>query len=178
MADITLTLLTGDDREKFIQDNQRAFKYGAMEEFGVRDERYEEDEEIISRKTIEESIDKGVAYRIREDGRSVGGVVLNINEKTQHNHLDLLFVLPDAHSKGIGYAARQEVERLYPETRVWETCTPYFETRNIHFYVNKCGFHIVEFYNNHHPDPHDPGTGAEESYEEGGGMFRFEKCMK
>ena len=80
MADITLTLLTGDDREKFIQDNQRAFKYGAMEEFGVRDERYEEDEEIISRKTIEESIDKGVAYRIREDGRSVGGVVLNIRK--------------------------------------------------------------------------------------------------
>ncbi len=22
-----------------------------------------------------------------------------------------------------------------------------FETRNIHFYINKCGFHIVEFYN-------------------------------
>ncbi|ADD42351.1 hypothetical protein Snas_2674 [Stackebrandtia nassauensis DSM 44728] len=31
--------------------------------------------------------------------------------------------------------------------------------RNIHFYVNKCGFHIVEFFNEHHPDPHDlPGA--------------------
>lgn len=178
MADITLTRLTSDDREQFILDNQRAFKFGAMEEFGVRDEHYEEDGEIISRRTIEESIDNGVAYRIREDGRNVGGVVLNINEKTQHNHLDLLFVLPDAHSKGIGYAAWQEVERLYPETQVWETCTPYFETRNIHFYVNKCGFHIVEFFNSRHPDPHDPETGEEENYEEGGGMFRFEKRMK
>lgn len=175
MAKITLTLLTDDDREQFILDNQRAFKYGAMEEFGVRDDHYEEDGEIISRKTIGESIDKGVAYRIREDGRIVGGVVLNINEKTHYNHLDLLFVLPDAHSKGIGYAAWQEVERLYPDTKVWETCTPYFETRNIHFYVNKCGFHIVEFFNRHHPDPHDPETGEEEDYEEGGGMFRFEK---
>jgi len=178
MADITLTRLTSDDREQFILDNQRAFKFGAMEEFGVRDEHYEEDGEIISRRTIEESIDNGVAYRIREDGRNVGGVVLNINEKTQHNHLDLLFVLPDAHSKGIGYAAWQEVERLYPETQVWETCTPYFETRNIHLYVNKCGFHIVEFFNSRHPDPHDPETGEEENYEEGGGMFRFEKRMK
>ena len=179
MANITLTRLTGDDREQFILDNQWAFKYGAMEEFGNRDDHMEEDGEIISRKTIEESIDNGVAYRIREDGRIVGGLVLNIDEETQHNHLDLLFVNPTAHSNGIGYAAWQEVERLYPETKVWETCTPYFETRNIHFYVNKCGFHIVEFFNSHHPDPHDPETGEENSYEEEDldGMFRFEKRM-
>ena len=30
MADITLTRLTDDDREQFILDNQRAFKFGAM----------------------------------------------------------------------------------------------------------------------------------------------------
>ena len=172
MAEITLTRLTEDDREQFILDNQMAFKYGAMEEFGERDNHFEEDGEIISRKTIENSIDNGVAYRIREDDRIVGGMVLTIN-------LDLLFVTPAAHSKGIGYAAWQEVERLYPETKVWETCTPYFETRNIHFYVNKCGFHIVEFFNSHHPDPHDPETGKENNYEseDFGGMFRFEKLM-
>ena len=180
MAEITLTLLTPDDREQFIRDNQRAFKYGAMEEFGCRDDHFEEDGEIISRKTIEDSIDGGVAYRIRENGKPVGGVVLKINEDTQHNHLDLLFVTPDAHSKGIGFAAWQTVERLYPEARVWETCTPYFETRNIHFYVNKCGFHIVEFFNAKHPDPHDPETGEENDYgdtDDGDGMFRFEKRM-
>ena len=178
MANITLTRLTNNDREQFILDNQRAFKYGAMEEFGERDNHLEEDGEIISRKTIENSIDGGVAYRIREDGRIVGGLVLNINEETKHNHLDLLFVTPAAHSKGVGTAAWKEVERLYPETEVWETCTPYFETRNVHFYVNKCGFHIVEFFNSHHPDPHDPETGEEERYEDGDGMFRFEKRMR
>ena len=180
MGEITLTLLTPDDREQFIRDNQRAFKYGAMEEFGERDSHFEEDGEIISRKTIEDSIDGGVAYRIRENGKPVGGVVLKIDEETQHNHLDLLFVTPDAHSKGIGFAAWQAVERLYPETMVWETCTPYFETRNIHFYVNKCGFHIVEFFNAKHPDPHDPETGEEIDYGDAGdgdGMFRFEKRM-
>lgn len=180
MANVTLTQLTDDDREQFILDNQRAFKFGAMEEFGNRDDHMEEDGEIISRKTIEDSIDGGAAYRIREDGRIVGGLVLTIDEVTQRNHLDLLFVTPDAHSKGIGYAAWQEVERLYPETEVWETCTPYFETRNIHFYVNKCGFHIVEFFNAHHPDLHDPETGEENNYEgeDFDGMFRFEKRMK
>lgn len=143
MAEITLTHLSADEREQFILDNQYAFKYGAMEEFGERDDHFEEDGEIISRKTIENSIDHGVAYCIREDGRIVGGLVLKIDEETQHNALELPFVHPRAHSKGIGYVAWQEVERLYPDTIVWETCTPYFETRNIHFYVNKCGFHIV-----------------------------------
>ena len=179
MAEITLTPLTDDDQEQFILDNQHAFKYGAMEEFGLRDDHYEEGGEIISRETILRSIRDGAAYRIREDGQNVGGVVLQINEKTQHNHLDLLFICPDAHSRGIGFAAWKEVERLYPDTKVWETCTPYFETRNIHFYVNKCGFHIVEFFNSHHPDPHDPETGEENNYEgtDFEGMFRFEKQM-
>ena len=181
MATITLTRLTDDDREQFIADNQRAFRYGATEEFGMRDDHFEEDGEIISRATIERSIDGGAAYRIREDGRIVGGVVLKIDEETQRNELELLFVNPEAHSKGIGQAAWREVERLYPETRVWETCTPYFETRNIHFYVNKCGFHIVEFFNSHHPDPRDPETDEENDYEGDGGsdgMFRFEKRMR
>ena len=180
MGTITLTRLTEEDRDRFIRDNQRAFKFGAAEEFGVRDEHFEEDGEIISRKTIEDSIDSGVSYRIREDGRIVGGLVLRIDEKTQHNELELLFVDPEVHGRGVGYAAWREVERLWPETRVWETCTPYFETRNIHFYVNKCGFHIVEFFNRHHPDPHDPETGEENDYGPEGdhdGMFRFEKRM-
>lgn len=179
-AKITLTKLEENDREQFILDNQAAFKYGAMEEFGCRDDHFEEDGEIISRKTIENSIDKGVAYRIRENGKIVGGIVLQIHEKTHHNHLDLLFVSPDVHSKGIGFAAWKEVERLYPDTVVWETCTPYFETRNIHFYINKCGFHAVEFFNRFHPDPEDPETGEKNDYgkEDGDGMFRFEKRMK
>ena len=54
---ITLAPLTADDREQFILDNQEAFKYGAVEEFGMRDDHFGEDGEIISRKTIEESID-------------------------------------------------------------------------------------------------------------------------
>ena len=181
MAKITLTRLADDDREQFVLDNQRAFKYGAMEEFGERDSHFEEGGEIISRKTIEESIKNGAAYRIREDGRIVGGLVLSINEETQHNHLELLFVTPEAHSKGIGFAAWQAVESLYPDTIVWETCTPYFETRNIHFYVNKCGFHIVEFFNCKHPNPDDPETGDVNEYDSDGdlgGMFRFEKRMK
>ena len=64
MSDVILEPLLSDDREQFILDNQEAFNYGAMVEFGLRDKRFEEDGQIISRKTIERSIDDGRAYRI------------------------------------------------------------------------------------------------------------------
>ena len=92
-AKVTLAPLEADDREQFILDNQESFKYGAIEEFWLRDDHFEEDGEIISRATIEQSIDApdSEAYRILYDGRKVGGVVLKINKETHHNELELLF---------------------------------------------------------------------------------------
>ena len=176
MARVSLVPLTFDDRERFIRDNQEAFNYGALEEFGRRDDHFEEEGEIISRETIEASIDGGEAYRIMQDGQPVGGVVIKADG--ERGDLDLLFVSPKAHSRGIGYAAWCAIERLHPEVTVWETVTPYFEKRNIHFYVNRCGFHIVEFYNSHHPDPNDPDMGEAMDDQFPEGMFRFEKVMK
>ena len=175
MANIMLVPLAPDDRNQFILDNQEAFNYGALEEFGCRDDHFEEDGEIISRETIEKSIDTGEAYRIMQDGQPVGGVVIRVDGA--RGDLDLLFVSPKAHSRGIGYAAWCAVEQLHPEVTVWETVTPYFEKRNIHFYVNRCGFHIVEFYNSHHPDPNDPDAGQQMDEQFPNGMFRFEKRM-
>ena len=77
MAEITLAPLTAEDRDQFIQDNQEAFNYGALEEFGRRDDHFEEEGEIISRQVIEASIDGGEAYRILADGQPVGGAALD-----------------------------------------------------------------------------------------------------
>ena len=105
----------------------------------------------------------------------MGGAVVVIDEKTQHNHLDFLYVKYGAQTKGIGLSIWNAVEKLHPDTKIWETCTPYFEKRNIHFYVNKCGFHIVEFLNEKNPGKDTPedfiGDGGE-------GMFVFKKEMK
>ena len=176
VADITLVPLALHDREQFILDNQEVFNYGALEEFGRRDDHFEEDGEIISRETIETSIDAGEAYRIIQDGQPVGGVVIKV--AGDRGDLELLFVSPKAHSKGIGYAAWCAVEQLHPEVKVWETVTPYFEKRNIHFYVNRCGFHIVEFYNSHHPDPNDPDMAEQIDEQHPDGVFRFVKVIK
>lgn len=176
MNNVYLTPLTADDREQFILDNQEAFRYGALEEFGCCDEHFEEDGEIISRSTIEASIDNGEAYRIMLDDKKAGGVVLRING--DRGELELLFVTPNEHSKGVGYAAWCAVEKLHPEVSLWETVTPYFEKRNIHFYVNRCGFQIVEFYNSHHPDTNDPDMTDGDDAQFHDGMFRFEKHIR
>ena len=174
MEKVRLVPLEEDDREQFILDNQEAFRYGALEEFGLRDDHFEEDGEIIARSVIEKSIDEGEAYRIIADGEKAGGAVIRV--EGERGDLELLFVRPDAHSRGIGYAAWQEIEKIHPEVRVWETLTPYFEKRNIHFYVNRCGFHIVEFFCSYHKDP-DVIEEYREASERGDCMFRFEKVM-
>ena len=178
---VTLVPLQADDREQFILDNQWAFKYGAMMEFGERDDHLDWDGEIISRQTIEHCIDApdSEAYRIVVDGRKVGGVILKINKETNYNELEILFVSPEEHTKGIGYGAWLAIEALHPETVVWETCTPYFEKRNIHFYVNKCGFHAVEFFCKLHPGQNMPEE--DDCFDQNEGpdeMLRFEKVMK
>ena len=203
--EVKLIPLQPEDREQFILDNQWAFKYGAQQkmteqreqsqacldyaesqrnsseaQFGMRDERCEEDEEVISRGTIERSIDgeKAETYRIVLNGEKVGGLVLNIDEEARKGELELelLFVNPDVHSKGIGQAAWKAVERMHPEIKVWETITPYFEKRNIHFYVNRCGFQIVEFWNNHFHGPAIPEE-EEGNWSEDDEMFLFRKII-
>ena len=62
MTDVMLCPLEQEDREQFILDNQEAFRYGALEEFGLRDDHFEEEGEIISRKTIERAIDADLRF--------------------------------------------------------------------------------------------------------------------
>ena len=176
--DIILAPLQQADREQFIHDNQEAFKYGATEEFGMRDDRMEEGEEVISRKTIERSIDgeQAETYRIVCDGEVVGGLILQIDKQNAKGDLEILFIKPEAHSKGLGQAAWKAVEAMHPEIRVWETMTPYFEKRNIHFYVNKCGFHIVEFWNKYQHGPTVPDD-IEDNWSEDDEMFLFRKVI-
>ncbi len=158
-----------EDIINYKKDMQEAFQRGAMSEFN------DLNVEILPEKDINESLSKkgAVAYKAVVDEKMLGGVILVIDEETQHNHLDFLYVKYGTQSKGIGQKIWNEVERLYPKTKVWETFTPYFEKRNVHFYINRLGFHAVEFFNPNHKDPNIPNDMIGGDY-----FFRFEKVMK
>ncbi len=168
---VRLEPLKQEDEEQFIKDNQYAFKYGAEQYFspGEMEEQFEEEGEIISRQTILDSIhrDGSITYRIMVEDQPVGGIIVHVDG--EKGDLEIFFVHPSCHSKGIGQAAWKEIERIHNNVKVWETVTPCFEKRNIHFYVNKLGFHIVKYYNERCKEE---GI-TEELWE----MYRFQKVL-
>ena len=161
-----LELMKNEDLVKFKKDIQEAFQKGFEDVYGPTEVT------VLPEEDINQSLNaKGaIAYKAIVDNEMIGGAVVVINNETQHNDLHLLYVKYGIQTKGIGKMIWDEIEKLHPDTLVWETCTPCFEKRNIHFYVNKCKFHIVEYIRE---------MEQKEFIGDGGdGMFTFQKVMK
>ena len=173
MTNQTVSLAVADpgDLPDFKTELQEAFAVAVIDEYGQLPEG-----PIPSDEDIDSSINApgAVALRILSDGKKVGGAVVTIDEEKQQNTLDLFFLKVGEHGQGLGHKAWLAIEARYPRTITWRTHTPYFEKRNIHFYVNKCGFKIIEFFNAKHPDPHHNGP-SDLPDDEG---FLFEKVMR
>ena len=156
-----------------------AFKEEMQEAFQHGFEAYNKDSEetnqwqVLPDKDFYQSLEAegAEAYEaINHDGQRVGGAILSIHRN--EGELAFLYVKVGVQSKGIGQAIWRAIEAMHPEIKLWETCTPYFDRRNIHFYINRCGFHAVEFFNEHHPDSNMP-----EQFDQEDGLFKFEKRM-
>ena len=89
--------LKDKDLNIFKRDMKEAFQKGAENEFGKINE------EILKDKDIEKSLNKegSAAFKAVVDGEILGGAIVNIYEKTQHNHLEFLYVIYGFQSKGI-----------------------------------------------------------------------------
>lgn len=87
------------------------------------------------------------AYKISQEDKVIGCIILWINKETNINFLGNIFIDTSVQSKGIGKKIWEFIEQEYPETVKWCTETPGFSRRNHNFYVNKCGFHVVRIKN-------------------------------
>lgn len=95
------------------------------------------------------------------------------------NQVSFNFGALEEYGRGIGFAAWQAVEATFPQVKVWQTITPYYDQRNIHFYVNRCGFRIVEYFNAFHKVMFLEGKEDQDMLEQfPQGVFRFEKSIK
>ena len=152
------------------EEMQEAFQHG-FQSYNKEDNKWQ----VLPDKDFYQSLEAegAEAYEaIDTDGQRVGGAIIAIDAAKHHGELSFLYVKVGVQSKGIGQAIWKAIEVLHPKIEVWETCTPYFDRRNIHFYINRLGFHAVEFFNEHHPDPHMP-----EQFDQEDGLFKFEKCV-
>ena len=163
--DFKLAIMDENDIPLFKKEIQEAFQKGFEEVYGPTEGI------ILPEADIDQSLNTNgaIAYKALLDNEVVGGAVVVINEETQHNDLHLIYVKHHNQTKGIGKQMWDEIERLHPKTKVWATCTPCFEKRNIHFYVNKCKFHIVEYLREIEQEGFIGDGGA--------GMFVFQKVI-
>ena len=169
---IFLLRLRSDAVIAFKEEMQEAFQHG-FEAYNKEDGEESNQWQVLPDRDFYQSLEAegAEAYEaIDADGQRVGGAIITTNGT--FGELAFLYVKVGAQSKGIGQAIWREIESLHPEVMVWETCTPYFDRRNIHFYINRCGFHAVEFFNEHHPDPNMP-----DQFDQEDGLFKFEKRM-
>ena len=168
--DFSIRLLPEAEEEAFKQEMQEAFQKGYEDHFG------KSEDTILPFADIEQSLAEhnSIAYEVIHQGERLGGAIIVLSEDGRRGDLHFLYTKVGCQSRGVGQWIWRTIEALHPDVELWETCTPYFDTRNIHFYVNRLGFHIVEFFNAHHPDPHISSDKDVDSTE-GDGMFRFEK---
>lgn len=167
-------IVTNEDKNTFTAEIQEAFQNSYTNEFGTYDKT------ILPTEDIEDSFnaDGSEAYFAEVNGERVGGTIIVTEKGAKFGSLHLLYVRTGSQNAGYGLKIWKAIEELHPEIILWETHTPYFDKRNIHFYVNRCGFKIVEFFNPKHKDPHQAGESAGNIPEENNYFFRFEKEMK
>lgn len=159
------------------EEDIKEFKYYLQEAFQYWYESiYWKSEEIISESKINRSLNNKNSYAyeaIDDEWKLLWWAIVTINEN-KHNELDFIFVKVDIQSKWVWQFIRKEIEKIHSDTKVWKTSTPYFEKRNIHFYVNKLKFHIVEYFGEKH---RDRNTSNGEYTALDGWMFWFQKVM-
>lgn len=83
------------------------------------------------------NIEQTACYKITDEGQCIGGIVLFEMGQGRY-HLDLLFIDPPYHNRGIGTQAMQFIEQAHPAQR-WTLDTPVYAVRNQHFY-EKLGY--------------------------------------
>jgi GNAT superfamily N-acetyltransferase len=93
---------------------------------------------VMRRKIVEDE-----CYKIVEGERIIGGIVVLVRGNG-HYHLDLIFIAPEYHNRGIGTQAMRFIGNTYPATR-WTLDTPTWAIRNIYFYEKLGHVKVGEF---------------------------------
>lgn len=168
-----ISFLMKENVDQFCADMQAAFQYG-FEQWDIKRNEVkgaELDDPILPYDDIYKTLDieGALACQIVSDGKLVGGAIFSTDFVNKRGELLLLYVKVGCQNSGLGEKIWNWIEMKYPEILSWETITPYHDKRNIHFYINKCGFLAINFYTPKHKDLCIPG----EDY-----AFHFEKRLR
>ena len=171
MPIVELSPVKPNEIDEFKHRMQTSFTEAAREAFPDFPEVIPPERDIIESLAA----DGAEALQVLHDGSPVGGAI--VSGGSEEKFLEFIFIDPEFQDRHLGLSAWQAIEARYPEAQAWGLVTPYHERRNIHFYVNKCGFQIVEYFNDRHPDPNYPQEESGDYPGADGGLFRFRKVV-
>lgn len=126
---ITFERATPADAEALVKVQIAAFHHDAVLYPGVA---VDGPPGYNSVEAMRKKIQEDDCYTILDDGQIIGGIVVYTMGQG-HFHLDLIFIDPTYHNRGIGTQAIQFIEQTYPAT-LWSLDTPSWAVRNQHFY--------------------------------------------
>jgi hypothetical protein len=120
-----LELVKEEDLKQYKLDMQEAFQKGFEDVYGKCDGT------ILPEEDVDSSLNTpgAIAYKAMVDGKMLGGAIVVIDDKNQYNHLHILYVKYGVKSNGIGKMIWDTIEELHNQSKVWETCTPYFDKK-------------------------------------------------
>lgn len=141
--EITLSEMAREEFSEVKEIVNRALDSTMLDALGYIDECGPTEEE---RETLEDDFfgENGASYKILQNGILIGGAFLIFTPESHKGELVLFGLEPSCHGRGLGQKIWRYIEQIYSDIEVWELVTPTFALRNVAFYVNKCGFHIVE----------------------------------
>jgi len=141
---ISFERATAADAEALVKAQIAAFHHDAVLHPGIEIGGPPGYDSVVStRRKIRESL----SYKMLDSGQVIGGMVV-FDMDQGHFHLDLIFIDPAYHNRGIGTRAMQFLEQTYP-AKLWTLNTPSWAIRNQHFY-EKLGY--VKVGEETHPD--------------------------
>lgn len=111
---VVLKEVTADGLNELMPLIKEAFESSIKDGLGAIDNSMLPDEAI----TEMLSVQGAVIYKVFHDEKLVGGTILKINPITHHNTLEMLFISPSQHSKGLGLKIWKSIETMYPNTKV------------------------------------------------------------
>lgn len=161
-----------EDLSQSKADRQEAFQLGAQEGGFSTHGR-----QILPEGDIDHSLcaQGSIAYKAVLDGEMAGGAILSLDVEKHYGYLDFLYVRHDVLEKGIGKFMWFEIERLHPDVRVWGYVRPTLKSEACIFYVNVCHFHVVDYWNARHKDPHSSFEEPEDEEDSDFGMISSRK---
>ncbi|GGH29164.1 GNAT family N-acetyltransferase [Paenibacillus segetis] len=96
------------------------------------------------------------SFTILMHGEAIGVAIVWIQDEGNY-YLESLFIDSSIQNMGIGTRIWRMIESKYPDAKMWKTATPGTSKRNHHFYIDKCGFKLINILN--------PGDIEQETYE-------------